>query len=212
VSTHRTFLAVRTLGLSLLGAGAFAVADAGCGGVTATDLCQQLCDCTGCNATQRQACESSFNDSQKLAGDKGCADTYSAYVSCVDGHFQCVGNTLDLAACATETAALGTCTGETSMVQMTPPTTAACDLVNANSHICTMYSDLTASLVKSSSQACVQAMGTVVAACPPAGALGVCKVSTGGITTSVTYYSEGGITADNAKTACMSGSGTWTPG
>jgi hypothetical protein len=101
--------------IALGGAWLFAI-DGGCSSSSnapspATALCQNICDCQGCNVTQRQACEAGFNDSETLAADKGCTSQFDAYVSCVAAHEQCVGNQVDLAACAPQTMALTTCSG-----------------------------------------------------------------------------------------------------
>ena len=208
--SSRFSLAARTLALTLLGAGTFAVADAGCGnGVAVTDLCQRLCDCSGCNATQRQACESGFNDSQKLAGDKGCADAYDTYLSCIDEHFQCVANAVDTKACAAETTALDKCTGGGTMVPGSK-TTVACDLPGPNLHTCTKYPSTTSDLAQPEIEACKETKGTASTTCPTAGALGVCKISSGGFTFSDTYYSDDGVTADFAENLCQDTGGKWT--
>jgi hypothetical protein len=102
---------VRITLLALLGAGALPMVHAGCGGISAQALCEKVCDCAGCNASERQSCEAGFADTQKIAGDKGCSDQYDAYKSCFDTHFQCVGGEVDAQACATESDALTKCTG-----------------------------------------------------------------------------------------------------
>lgn len=221
MTTSTYFLLTRGLALAALagglGLGALVVGSAGCG-VSVSGLCQQVCDCTGCSTTERQACEAEFNDAQKLSSDKGCTDTYGTYQSCFADHFQCVGSKIDATACATESAALSKCTGGTDVDpgggDVTPdggtpnggPT--ICDIDDGSTHICIRYQDVSSGNVQS---ACSGAGGTVVTACPTAGALGECKVTSGSITEVETFYSTGGITADTAASACTGSNGTWTP-
>ncbi len=54
--------------------------------------------------------------------------------------------------------------------------------------------------------ACTAAQGTL-GDC--AAGLGTCSQKSGAWTVDMTYYSDGGLTADQAKAACEAGGGTW---
>jgi hypothetical protein len=99
----------------VLGGASLLAIDGGCSSSSnapsAATLCQNICDCQGCNSTQRQECEAAFNDSGTLAADKGCTSQFDAYLSCVAAHEQCVANKVDLAACAPQAMALTSCSG-----------------------------------------------------------------------------------------------------
>jgi hypothetical protein len=215
MSTTRLF---RVLSLIACGGGVLAAAAAGCSGVSATALCQQICDCTGCNATQLEACEAGFNDAETLAADKGCTTENNAYVSCVNGHLQCVGNALDTTACSPQEAALASCTGGVGVGAGGSgpggpggPSSVACDEATGGVHLCYLYAGLTAAQVTSVTSACTATTGgTIVSLCSTAGALGVCKETVGGITASITYYGSATLTAAEAQMSCTASGGTWT--
>lgn len=82
---------------------------AGCNTVSATSVCQQICDCQGCNQTETQACQAGFEKAEKLSGDQSCGDPYSTYVGCIADNLKCVNDKIDVAACVTEATALGAC-------------------------------------------------------------------------------------------------------
>jgi uncharacterized membrane protein YgcG len=109
----------RTIWFSVVGSFAFAALLAACGadvtgGITsATSSCDKICDCSGCPASERQSCEASFDATKKLAQDKGCNTTFSAYATCVSDKFQCVNDAPQAPGCEAAAEALGTCVGGT---------------------------------------------------------------------------------------------------
>jgi hypothetical protein len=52
--------------------------------------------------------------------------------------------------------------------------------------------------------------GSSVSSCPSTNKLGTCTVMAGGVSASVTYYSDGGLTAMQAQSGCTQGGGTWS--
>jgi hypothetical protein len=216
MSRSRFFVAARVAALVVVGGGSLAVVAFGCGSsasavTLASSLCQTICDCQGCNATQRQACEAGFNDADTLAADKGCTGKYDDYVSCVAQHAQCVANTVDLTACTPQAMDLASCSGGTIPIPGGTPAV-TCDTNTGGVHFCTSYGSLSAAQAMALTSQCMQSGGTDGTSCSTAGALGTCTVSTGGIMASVTYYAGGAVTATNAQMACTMTGGTWNPG
>jgi hypothetical protein len=90
---------------------------------------------------------------------------------------------------------------------------ASCDLKTTASHICTTYDygalDTTGALASAEATACTNAKGTP-GDCPTASSVGTCTITSAGVSSAVTYYSDvGGVTADAAKTACTASGGTF---
>ncbi len=90
----------------------------------------------------------------------------------------------------------------------------ACDIVQTTggvkSHGCTEIDEVDSSQSDAAAASCKQQGGVVVDSCPSEGDLGVCVFTSGGITGDVHFYSEGGVTAAIAKTACDQLKGSWT--
>ncbi len=89
-----------TLGLAL--------AAAGCGS-SATSLCNDFCDCTGCSDNELSDCIDDVEDAEKKADDEGCTDQYSDYSSCIADQFECRDGKVDADGCGSEGEQLGRC-------------------------------------------------------------------------------------------------------
>jgi hypothetical protein len=91
-----------------------------------------------------------------------------------------------------------------------PPSGPSCETQNPI-HVCYTYGNLNAGQTQAMESACTAAKGTLVSACPTAGALGSCKLTTGGVSLSATYYTGAGLSADAAKSSCEAAGGNWVP-
>lgn len=80
----------------------------GCG-PSATSLCEDTCDCTGCSDSELTNCIDALEDAEKAAEDEGCSDQYSALQSCVADEFECIDGAVDADGCAQETENLIKC-------------------------------------------------------------------------------------------------------
>lgn len=85
----------------------------GCGGSTTTtgSYCEKVCDCIGCNASEREDCADTVDDARKVADGEGCAALFDAYLSCVEGETTCVNDEVDADGCEAELDALAACAG-----------------------------------------------------------------------------------------------------
>lgn len=135
-------------------------ASAGCSGVSATTVCQQICDCQGCSQTETQECQAAFEKGEKLAGDKGCGDDFSTYVGCVSDNMKCVKDKVDIGACAVEVKLLNVC-AKTSQIALPGGGGACDDYVTAVKACCDKVPDASAKTQ------CHQAADALKAANPP---------------------------------------------
>jgi hypothetical protein len=94
-------------GLYLLTLG-LALAAAGCGG-SASSLCNDLCDCTGCSDNELDDCVDDVEDQIKEAEDEGCSDQADAYIDCLSSEFECRDSEVDVDGCDSESEELGKC-------------------------------------------------------------------------------------------------------
>ena len=88
-----------------LGASALLVACA----VTPSDICEAICDCTGCSDNELAACIDDLEDEQRLAEREGCDEEYDAVLSCFDDEIECRGSGYDLDGCDGELEDLDKC-------------------------------------------------------------------------------------------------------
>lgn len=130
-------LTLRSVVNSLVAIGSLAAVTAcfgaGCSTVSGESVCQQICDCQGCSKTETQACEADFATAEKLSGDEGCDDPYSAYVGCLADNSKCVDDKIDAIACAAEAQALTKC-DKTGSIAV--PGSSACQTYIAKAKTC----------------------------------------------------------------------------
>ena len=92
------------------------------------------------------------------------------------------------------------------------PSGTACDVTMGGVHVCLTLGGVTSSEASSFETACAAQGGTSPGACADANRLGICTVTAAGITESIVYYADGGLTASVAEQSCTSGGGTWAAG
>lgn len=80
----------------------------GCGS-RAEALCDQACECTGCNETQRKECSNFAEDAELDAEQADCLAEYDELLACYDQSFECVGNLVTYDGCAGEAVNLLEC-------------------------------------------------------------------------------------------------------
>lgn len=89
----------------------------------------------------------------------------------------------------------------------------SCDLKTSTSHICTTYDygslDPSGAAASAEASACTMQKGTS-GSCPSTASVGTCTVTSGGVSSAITYYSDVGmVTAASVKMACASIKGTF---
>jgi hypothetical protein len=95
------------LSATLLGAGAL-VLGPGCGS-SASSLCSDICDCTGCSDSEMDDCVDDVEDAEKEAGDEGCEDQYDDFISCFAEELECRDGEIDADGCESEATSLAKC-------------------------------------------------------------------------------------------------------
>jgi len=84
---HKTIRALSALApLALCLITAFAV---GCGGPSLGDLCNEICDCTGCSQVERDQCITGSEELEKQAHAANCDDAFDKFVTCIDDNLSC---------------------------------------------------------------------------------------------------------------------------
>jgi hypothetical protein len=86
-----------------------AVTLCGCG-YSAADLCEDVCDCTGCSEQELDECIDNAEDQYDRAVDEGCEDQADEYLSCLGDEGECRdGAVYDADGCESELAELNQC-------------------------------------------------------------------------------------------------------
>lgn len=104
---------IREIGKALLVSGAvmaFWGAAPGCG-PSAGSYCNKVCDCTGCDQTERADCLDTVDDARKASEDKECGSEFNDYFACVSSETTCVDDKVDFDGCDAEAEALSKCGG-----------------------------------------------------------------------------------------------------
>lgn len=70
----------------------------GCG-PSISGLCEDTCDCVGCNDRDLDECIDTFEDAEKAAEDEGCGDQFDDLLACYDDEFACYDGDVDLDGC-----------------------------------------------------------------------------------------------------------------
>lgn len=98
------------LGLALAGALLLATWTVGAGcGTSATDLCNEVCDCKGCSEVELEDCIDNVEDEERRAEAEGCANPYAEYTDCIAEELACRDGIVDVDGCELEYDALQTC-------------------------------------------------------------------------------------------------------
>lgn len=82
----------------------------GCGGASASAVCSDVCECTGCSEEEEIDCVDAVEDAEKAAADEGCEDAWDDYVSCAADELECRDGVARSDGCDAETEALSECT------------------------------------------------------------------------------------------------------
>lgn len=95
---------IKTLGKAFLGVAAVALwgLAPGCG-PSASGLCNKICDCIGCSASEFDDCVDDIEDARDDADKEGCGSEYDALLACGDDEFRCDGDKYDVDGCNYET-------------------------------------------------------------------------------------------------------------
>jgi hypothetical protein len=109
----RSKLRFSFVSLALTALGAAAVPWSGCG-VSASSICNRVCECEGCSKSDLAECIDEVEDEEKKAEDEGCSDQYGAMLSCYDSEFECQDDDVDVDGCDSEEEALSKCLRKTS--------------------------------------------------------------------------------------------------
>ena len=96
------------LGASALVFALALVAGTGCG-YSAGDLCDDVCDCSGCSDAAYDECLDNEDDLERSAYNEGCDDQYEEYMACRGDEFRCVNSQVDLDGCKFEKEGLDNC-------------------------------------------------------------------------------------------------------
>jgi hypothetical protein len=86
----------------------FVFVGGGCGS-SVSAYCEKLCECVGCNESERAECEDEISDSQRVAEEAGCGSQFDDALSCVDAEFVCTDGAAESDGCDSELDALAKC-------------------------------------------------------------------------------------------------------
>lgn len=89
----------------------------GCQGVSAEEVCNTVCDCTGCDEDD---CVDDLEDAEDEAKDEKCEDDYSAYVECIQNKMDCDDDHADFSDCKDEADDLADCIEKKNMPFKSP--------------------------------------------------------------------------------------------
>jgi len=87
----------------------------GCGGTSASAVCSDVCECTGCSEQEETDCVDAVEDAEKAAADEGCEDAWDDYVSCASDELECRDGVASSDGCDAEAEALSECTDGASV-------------------------------------------------------------------------------------------------
>lgn len=84
-------------------------------GTSASSICNDLCDCSGCSEEQQSECVDTIEDAADLADDAGCGDQVDDLLDCYGSELECRDGEPDLDGCESEAEAVDKCTGATQV-------------------------------------------------------------------------------------------------
>jgi hypothetical protein len=79
------------------------------GTYSASDYCDETCDCVGCSQSEREDCIDLVDDYLDDARDSGCDSEANGFMACLDEEGTCRDGDFDNDGCEQESSALGTC-------------------------------------------------------------------------------------------------------
>ena len=80
-------------------------------GSSATSICADLCDCSGCSDEQQDECVDTIEDAIDVAEDEGCGDQVDDLLDCYGSELECRDGQVDLDGCQSEAEAVNKCIG-----------------------------------------------------------------------------------------------------
>lgn len=92
-----------------------ATSSIGCSGTSASAICADVCECTGCSEQEETDCVDAIEDAEKAAADEGCEDAWDDYVSCASDELECRDGVARSDGCDAEGEALAECTDGASV-------------------------------------------------------------------------------------------------
>jgi hypothetical protein len=69
-------------------ASACAALGSGCGGTSVQSLCDQICECEGCDDSA-QACLHEYTAIREKSEENGCGDDLQGFLDCASEHLEC---------------------------------------------------------------------------------------------------------------------------
>jgi hypothetical protein len=81
----------------------------GCGGASATSICDEICDCEGCSETESDECIDNIEDAERRAESDGCEEEFDALTECIDSQIECRDDRVDADGCEPEAEDLAKC-------------------------------------------------------------------------------------------------------
>ncbi|MFO0759757.1 MAG: hypothetical protein U0359_24935 [Byssovorax sp.] len=100
----------------------------GCGGVSVSSICDEICACESCTSNDRADCEKAGGEAEKQASDAGCGSEFDDFLSCVKDNVHCKSGHTTFDGCNTQLSALDACSKGTPNPLLNP-----CDI--ATNHL-----------------------------------------------------------------------------
>lgn len=98
--------------LALAGGAATAT---GCGGVSTTALCENICACQGCTSNDLETCQNQGDSAADQADAVGCSNQFEDLVTCTSARVSCDQGRIVIDGCELERTALTTCSSTISV-------------------------------------------------------------------------------------------------
>ena len=98
---------VSSLGLLSTMLGGFA--SGGCGGVSVSSICQEVCACQRCTSNDLADCEKDGHEAEQRAEDAGCGNQFDDFLDCVKANVRCESDKATFDGCNTEALTLDSC-------------------------------------------------------------------------------------------------------
>lgn len=77
----------------------------------AENICDALCDCSSCTASELEGCENDFATNESMAEAEGCGSDYAQFLDCYVAKVECVNGNSTLEGCDTELTTYYDCIG-----------------------------------------------------------------------------------------------------
>ena len=78
----------------------------GCGGVSVSSLCKDICACQGCTTNDLESCETEGETAADQADTAGCGSQFEDLIDCSSTHVTCKSNRARFEGCEAEQTAL----------------------------------------------------------------------------------------------------------